>query len=64
MQSLTFVLPHLGSSESLELLAVALTQMPLLLDLRVKVPGGCHAAAKEVLDRILMYVNTGFTGLY
>ncbi|KAF8346694.1 hypothetical protein F5887DRAFT_916483 [Amanita rubescens] len=53
VQSLAFVLPHLGSSEVLELLAAALTQMPSLLDLRVKVPGGYHAAAKEVLDRIL-----------
>ncbi len=63
VQSLTFVLPHLGSSEVLELLAVALTQIPLLLDLRVKVPGGYHAAAKEVLDRILTYVKTGFKWL-
>ena len=56
VRSLTFVLPNFSFHEVLDSLASALVQMPSLLDLRVKAPGGHHAAAKKVLNRILTYV--------
>ena len=64
VRSLAFVLPDLRFHEVLDSLASALTQMPSLLDLRVKAPGSHHAAAKKVLDRILTYVKTRFSSSY
>ena len=64
VRSLAIVLPDLRSHEVLDSLASALTQMPSLLDLRVKAPGGHHAAAKKVLDHILTYVKTRFSSSY